>query len=123
MTNPSVSSVLVVDDEANIRRTLAICLEAEHYQISCVASATEALAEASRQYFDLAFVDLRLGTQSGMDLVPGLLNSNPGIKIVVITAYATIESAVEAMKRGAFDSLPKPFTPDQVKLWARKALQ
>jgi NtrC-family two-component system response regulator AlgB len=116
-------SVLVVDDEANIRRTLAICLEAEHYQISSVASSAEALAEASRQYFDLAFVDLRLGTQSGMDLVPNLIVANPGIKIVIITAYATIESAVEAMKRGAFDYLPKPFTPEQVTLWAKKALQ
>jgi NtrC-family two-component system response regulator AlgB len=116
-------SVLVVDDEANIRRTLSICLEGEGYEVQGAASAAEALAAAARQYFAIAFVDLRLGTQSGMDLIPGLLRASPGLKVVMITAYATIESAVEAMRRGAFDYLPKPFTPEEVRLWAKRAIQ
>jgi NtrC-family two-component system response regulator AlgB len=115
--------ILLVDDEANIRRTLAICLESEGYKIREAASVQEALAEAERNYFDVAFLDLRLGTQSGMDLIGPLLGANAGIRIVMITAFATIANAVDAIKRGAFDYLPKPFTPDQVVLMAKRAVQ
>jgi len=71
----------------------------------------------------VAFVDLRLGTQSGLDLIPILLSASPWMKIVVITAYAAIETAVEAIRRGATDYIPKPFTPAQVKLAVDKASQ
>jgi two-component system, NtrC family, response regulator AlgB len=111
---------LVVDDEANIRRMLAICLETEGYQVTAVSNFADALAEASRKSFDVAFVDLRLGTTNGLDLIPALLTTTPLLKVVVITAYASIETAVEAMKRGATDYLPKPFTPAQVKLAIQK---
>ncbi|HTB35205.1 MAG TPA: response regulator, partial [bacterium] len=125
MPNPENAqpAILVVDDESSIRRTLAMCLESEGYRLTEAASAREALAETERQYFDAVFLDLRLGTQSGMDLIPRLLENNPGTRIVIITAYATIESAVEGMKRGAFDYLPKPFEPDQVVLMAKRAVQ
>jgi NtrC-family two-component system response regulator AlgB len=116
-------AILVVDDESTIRRTVAMCLNAEGYRLREAASPREALDEVEHQYFDAAFVDLRLGTLSGMDLIPRLLECNPGIRIVIITAYATIESAVEAMKRGAFDYLPKPFEPAQVALMAKRAVQ
>jgi NtrC-family two-component system response regulator AlgB len=69
-----------------------------------------------RSLFDLAMLDLRLGNESGLDVLPGLLALAPGLPIVVITAYATIETAVEAMRRGAIDYLPKPFTPDQLRI-------
>lgn len=111
---------LVVDDEANIRRMLAICLETEGYQVTAVSNFDDALSEALRKSFDVAFVDLRLGTTTGLDLIPALLATTPWLKIVVITAYASIETAVEAMKRGATDYLPKPFTPAQVKLAIHK---
>jgi NtrC-family two-component system response regulator AlgB len=111
---------LVVDDEANIRRMLAICLETEGYRVTAVSNFDDALSEASRKSFDVAFVDLRLGTTNGLDLIPALLTTTPWLKIVVITAYASIETAVDAMKRGATDYLPKPFTPAQVKLAIQK---
>ena len=66
--------------------------------------------------FDVVFLDLRLGQENGLDVLPGLLRLAPGLAIVAITAYATIESAVEAMRRGAIDYLPKPFTPAQIRL-------
>ena len=69
-----------------------------------------------KQRFDAAFLDLRLGRESGMDLLPALLRAAPDLAVVVVTAYATIASAVEAMRRGAFDYLPKPFTPDQLRV-------
>lgn len=112
--------ILVVDDESNIRRTLSISLEAEGHSVIAVGNTENALAESSRRAFDVAFLDLRLGTDSGLDLIPRLLNHLPSLKIVVITAYASIDTAVEAMKRGATDYLPKPFTPAQVSLALKK---
>jgi two-component system, NtrC family, response regulator AlgB len=109
-------NILIVDDEINIRKTLSVCLESRGHRVVAVSNATDARSEADRQVFDLAFVDLRLGTSNGLDLIPVLLASCPWLKVVVITAYASVESAVQAMKRGASDYIPKPFTPEHVEL-------
>jgi NtrC-family two-component system response regulator AlgB len=116
-------NVLVVDDEANIRKTLSICLEAEGHRVAAVSNFQDAVAEASRRTFHMAFVDLRLGTANGLDLIPVLLSGSPWMKVVVVTAYASIDTAVEAMRRGATDYIPKPFTPAQVLLAVRKVEQ
>ncbi len=116
-------NILVIDDEVNIRKTLSLCLEAEGHAVVAVSNFDDAVAEASRRSFDLAFVDLRLGAASGLDLIPALLSAAPWIKILVITAFASIETAVEAMRRGAADYLPKPFTPAQVGLAIRKVME
>jgi NtrC-family two-component system response regulator AlgB len=79
-----------------------------------VSNAPDAQAESARHAFDLAFVDLRLGTSDGLDLIPLLLAACPWMKVIVITAYASVATAVEAMRRGAADYIPKPFTPEQV---------
>jgi NtrC-family two-component system response regulator AlgB len=115
--------VLVVDDEVNIRKTLSVCLETDGHDVVAVSNVQDAIAEASRRSFELAFVDLRLGTENGLDLIPALLTVAPWLKIIVITAYASIETAVEAMRRGAADYIPKPFTPAQVKLAVDKVSQ
>jgi NtrC-family two-component system response regulator AlgB len=119
---PSLA-ILVVDDEANIRKTLSVCLEAEGHRVVSAGNFQDAVAEGSRRSFDLAFVDLRLGTESGLDLIPALLASSPWLKIIVITAYVSIDTAVEAMRRGATDYIPKPFTPAQVTLAVRKVAE
>ena len=116
-------NILVVDDEANIRKTLSVCLEAEGHRIVAVSSFEDALQETSKASFDLAFVDLRLGVNDGLDLISPLLTATPLIKIIVITAYASIDTAVEAMRRGATDYIPKPFTPAQVRMAVRKAFE
>ena len=113
-------SILIIDDEPNIRKTLSIALEAEGNRVMAVSNFKDAVAEASRRFFDMALVDLRLGTESGLELIPPLLTNCPWLKIVVITAYASIDTAVEAMRQGAFDYLPKPFAPDQLMLLIRK---
>jgi len=115
--------VLVVDDELNIRKTLMVCLESEGHQVTAVGQARDALTEASRRIFDLAFLDIRLGTESGLDLIPALQATAPWLKIIIITAYASIDSAIEAMRRGATDYIPKPFTPAQIQLAVRKAFE
>ena len=113
--------VLVVDDERNIRTTLAVCLEGEGCSVVQAATSAEALAAAAREPVDLAFLDLRLAQESGLDLLPKLVAACPGVAIVVVTAYATIDTAVEAMRRGAADYVPKPFTPEQKEAAAKAA--
>jgi NtrC-family two-component system response regulator AlgB len=113
-------NILVVDDEVNIRKTLSVCLEIEGHKVMAVSNFQDALAETARRSFELALVDLRLGTENGLDLIPALLAQTPWLKIIVITAYASIDTAVEAMRRGATDYLPKPFTPAQVTLAVQK---
>jgi len=116
-------NILVVDDEINIRKTLSVCLETEGHKVVGVSNFQDALAEASRRPFELAFVDLRLGTDDGLDLIPPLLATTPWLKIIVITVYASIDTAVEAMRRGATDYIPKPFTPAQIKLAVSKVFE
>jgi two-component system, NtrC family, response regulator AlgB len=113
-------NILVVDDDSNIRKTLSYCLAAEGYTVIAVGNSADALDEAKRRSFDVAFVDLRLGEEDGMDLISLLGSASSWTKVVVITAYASIETAVEAMRRGAADYIAKPFTPDQVRLLTRR---
>lgn len=113
--------VLVVDDEKNIRTTLAICLEGMGESVVQAANGRSALEAAARETFHLAFVDLRLGSDSGLDLIPALLAENSSLEIVVVTAFSTVDTAVEAMRRGATDYLAKPFTPAQIRPLVERA--
>ncbi len=108
--------ILIVDDEPNIRRTLSLHLGGAGHRVRAAASVGEALVAAREGRFDLALVDLRLGSESGLDLIPRLLAEDPAMKILAITAYASVETAIEAMRRGARDYLPKPFTPAELDL-------
>lgn len=116
-------NILVVDDEINIRKTLTVCLETDGHRVVAVSNFEDAVAEVARRSFDLALVDLRLGTASGLDLIPALLAGAPWLKIIVITAYASIDTAVAAIQRGASDYVPKPFTPDQIRMAVDKLAQ
>ncbi|MHB8878237.1 MAG: sigma-54-dependent transcriptional regulator [Myxococcaceae bacterium] len=107
--------VLVIDDEKNIRTTLSLCVEEAGCTATGVATPEAALEALERESFDIAFLDLRLGEYNGLELLPRLLAARPELAVVVITAYATFDTAVEAIKRGAADYLPKPFTPVQIR--------
>lgn len=107
-------SILIVDDELSIRKTLAICLETEGHMVRAVSTPQDAIAEVAQVRFDLVFLDIRIGAENGLALLPKLLEVSPGLKIVMITAHATIDSTVEAMRRGAFDYVPKPFAVAQI---------
>jgi two-component system, NtrC family, response regulator AlgB len=113
-------NVLIVDDETNIRKTLTYCLEAEGHRVVSVSNSSDAVYEARRRSFDIVFLDLKLGKENGMDIIPVLLADSSWLKIIIITAFASIESVVEAMKRGASDYIVKPFTTDQVKIITRR---
>ncbi|HEX7702851.1 MAG TPA: sigma-54 dependent transcriptional regulator [Kofleriaceae bacterium] len=122
MKRVDATRVLVVDDEKNIRTTLTMCLESIGCTVTAASTAEAALAAAERTAFDLAFVDLRLGDEDGLALLPRLLAARPGLATIVITAYATIDTAVQAIKLGAVDYLPKPFTPAQIRLVVEQVL-
>lgn len=114
-------NILIIDDEANIRRTVEIYLKSNGHVCQCAGSFSEALTIAKKSRFDMAFLDLRLGTDNGLDLIVPLLDENASLKIVVMTAYSSIESAVNAMKLGAFDYIGKPFNPAQIDVIIAKA--
>jgi two-component system, NtrC family, response regulator AlgB len=107
--------ILIVDDETNIRKSLRIALESMKYSVEEAVSPADASKRLERTPFDVAFVDLRLKDESGLDLIETLIKRSPRLAVVIITAYASIDSAVDAMRRGAFDYLPKPFTPAQIR--------
>ncbi len=113
-TNGSMR-LLIIDDEENIRRTLAVALEGMGYETLGVGDRAGALKQLESGNFDIALLDLKLDGESGLDLLPELLQLDARLEVVVFTAYASVETAVEAMRRGAADYIPKPFTPEQIR--------
>jgi NtrC-family two-component system response regulator AlgB len=116
-------AALVVDDDAGVRQSLRLCLEAAGARVLGVATGGAALEALDRGHFDVVFLDLWLGTEAGLDLLPEMLARQPDLGVIVVTAFASIESAVDAVKRGAVDYIPKPFTPDQIRLTANRVLE
>jgi NtrC-family two-component system response regulator AlgB len=107
--------VLVVDDEHNIRRTLTLALESMGHEVASVATGPDALKELKARRVDVMLLDLKLSQASGLDILEEAMRVSPALAVVMMTAFASIETAVEAMRRGAFDYLPKPSTPEQLR--------
>ncbi|GAB4264862.1 sigma-54-dependent transcriptional regulator [Deferrisoma sp.] len=124
MTDPKdTARILVVDDEPSMREFLAILLRREGHAVEVradLAGARDALAGGG---FDLVVTDLKLPDGSGLDVLGAARERDPDAQVVVITAFGTAESAVEAMKRGAYDYLTKPFKADEIRLTVAKALE
>jgi two-component system, NtrC family, response regulator AlgB len=118
----SAWSALVIDDDPGIRQSLRLCLETDGARVLGVGTPSGALEALDRGRFDVVFLDLWLQSDSGLVLLPELLRRQPEVNIIVITAFATFETAVDAMKLGAVDYLPKPFTPEQVRAAARRVV-
>jgi len=118
----AIWSALIVDDDPGIRQSIRLCLEVDNARALGVGTSAGAMEALERGRFDVVFLDLWLGQESGIAILPEILRRQPGIGVVIVTAFATIETAVEAMKRGAVDYLPKPFTPDQVRHAARRVV-
>jgi two-component system, NtrC family, response regulator AlgB len=107
--------ILVIDDEKNIRRTMAMAIESMEHDVVCAASGAEAFKELRSAAFQVIFLDLKLHQESGLEVLAEIMRLAPQAAVVIITAFASIETAVQAMRLGAFDYLPKPCTPDQVR--------
>jgi len=115
--------ILVVDDEEIIRLSCQRVLTEEGYEVQTRPSGPEALRLLAEELFDVAIVDLKMPGMDGIEVLQAIKRDYPHIPVIMITGYATVESAVEAMKSGAFDYLPKPFTPDEVAVVVKKALE
>jgi CheY-like chemotaxis protein len=114
--------ILIVDDEKNIRLTLAQALETLGVETDSAEDGNEALAKLKEKEFGLILLDLRMPGVDGMEVFRQVRESKRDIRIIIITAYGTIELAVEAMKLGAVDFIPKPFVPEEIREMVARVL-
>jgi DNA-binding NtrC family response regulator len=121
MTN--TAHILIVDDEVNIRNALVTLLEKKGYQAQSVGTAEEALEQLEATSIDLVITDLRMPGISGMEFLRRLKTKWPGTEVVVMTAYGSIETAVDAMRCGAYDYLTKPIDRERFRIVVEKALE
>jgi two-component system response regulator GlrR len=114
--------ILVVDDDPNILEVVRARLEAEGYTVTAVATAAEAQAKAKEEAFNLAITDLKLASTDGLDLMADLLLLDPDLPVIILTAYGSIESAVAAIRKGAYSYLTKPFDAKALLMNVKNAL-
>ena len=117
------SNILVVDDDADIREVLGDRLESLGYRVSAAETARAGLELLERQNPQLVLLDIEMPDMNGIDMLREIRRREHDVTVVMITAYGTIERAVEAMKEGAYDFIPKPFEPDHIALIVAKALE
>jgi DNA-binding NtrC family response regulator len=115
--------ILVVDDDASLRRVLQVQLEQEGYAVSSAASAQQTLSMLQVQPYDLVISDLKMPGSSGLELLRQIRLQYPEAIVLILTAFGTVETAVEAMKSGAYDYLTKPVHPDELSLVVGRALE
>ncbi len=122
--NPVVpDKILVVDDEENMLALFKKVLGKEGYQIETAASGEEALNRLEKEWFDLVISDLKLPGMNGLELLKKVRAANPAVPYLVLTAFGTIDSAVAAMREGAYDYLTKPVNNEEIKVVVKKALE
>jgi DNA-binding response OmpR family regulator len=117
------NAILVVDDEKNIRLTLSQSLEPLGLPVQTAVNGEEALQKLGEGRFGLVFLDLKMPGIEGMDVLRRIKDGWPGVRVIIITAHGTIESAVEAMKLGAADFVQKPFSPGEIRELATLVLK
>jgi DNA-binding NtrC family response regulator len=115
--------ILIVDDEEGLRRLLSRVLSRAGYDATAVGSGTEALRQVASQRYNLVVTDIKMPEMDGLQLLGELKEFDPSLPIIVMTAYGTIENAVQALRLGAYDYIAKPFENDEIKLTVAKALE
>ncbi|NWF72122.1 MAG: sigma-54-dependent Fis family transcriptional regulator [Nitrospirae bacterium] len=118
-----MEKILVVDDERGLREVLSIMLKRAGYAVIEASDGEEAMGHINKEIFDLVITDLRMPKADGMEVLKAVKSSSPETVVLVVTAFATADSAVDAMKQGAYDYLTKPFQVDEVQLIIRNALE
>jgi two-component system response regulator HydG len=115
-------NLLIVDDEAIVRDSLGKWFREEGYEVGTAESASEALTRMAEHQWDLALVDIKMPGTDGMELQKRLREIDPDLPVIIMTGYASVETAVEALKNGAYDYVTKPFDPDDIANAVRNAL-
>ncbi|PID74020.1 MAG: Fis family transcriptional regulator [Desulfobacterales bacterium] len=121
--SPSPPHILIIDDELSMREFLSLLLQRDGYQMHAAANGREALSMLETMEFDLLLCDIQLGDITGLDILRAAKKANPNTVVIMISAYASAETAVEAMNLGAYDYLPKPFDNNELKQAVAKALE
>jgi DNA-binding NtrC family response regulator len=117
------TKILIVDDDPRMRKSLANLLHREGYVITEAPGGKEAADHLGSDVFDLVIADLKMEPLSGLDLLRLVKQMSPDVEVILITAFGTIEVAVEAMRQGAFDFITKPFQVEEILLRVRNALE
>ena len=117
------AKILVIDDEQIVHESCNRILTEEGYEVKSAFTGQEGFKKIEEEQFDLVITDLKMPGISGMEALKKIKQDNPNIGIIMVTGYSTAETAVEAMKLGAFDYLPKPFTPDELISVINKAVE
>jgi len=117
------SRILLIDDEQSILRAFRYCLEDAGHRVATASDPEQAEQIVQADVFDVCFLDLRLGNTSGLELLPKLRQYAPWMRVVMVTAHSSIDSALEAMRAGAVDYLVKPCSPEQLRMAASKQVQ
>ena len=115
MTDSNKRKILVVDDEINVCKSIRQAILAENNEVDMALSGEEALGLDKEKKYDLVITDLMMPGISGMDLLTSLKTARPELIMIMVTGYPTIKTAVQSIKVGAFDYIPKPFTPDELR--------
>jgi len=115
MTEGRKRKILVVDDEINVCKSICQSIESEEHDVDMALSGEEAIKKDKEKRYDLIITDLMMPGISGMDLLASLKTVRPNVNVIIITGYPTIRTAVQSIKNGAFDYLPKPFTPKDLR--------
>jgi DNA-binding NtrC family response regulator len=116
-------SILIIDDKDSMRQMLSKTLESEGYEVETAKDGERGVEKAREKKYDLILADLKLPQMGGLEVLSSLKELDPEVAVIMMTAYGTIESAVEAMKQGAFDFLTKPFDTDQLNVLIKRALE
>ncbi|UCE99364.1 MAG: sigma-54-dependent Fis family transcriptional regulator [Planctomycetota bacterium] len=117
------ANILVIDDEETMRDSCRQALSRDGNRVEVADDGSKGLAMLEKKSFDLVILDLKMPDLSGMEVLKRIKEGDPDALVIVITGYATVESAVEAMKRGAYDFIPKPFTPESLRVIVNRALE
>ena len=118
-----MNKILVVDDDQNILKVIKLRLEANNYRVATTLQAEAAVKIAKNKIFDLALVDFKLASKNGIELMEELHQIDPEMPIIILTAYGTIINAVQAMKKGAYNYLTKPFDDQELLLQIKNGLE
>ncbi|MFH1136938.1 MAG: response regulator [Pseudomonadota bacterium] len=123
ISSPRTLHVLIVDDEQNLREGARRILIREGHQVSLASRGREALSLMAQNRADIVLLDLKMPGIGGMEVLDSLRETYPDVLVIIITGFATIETAIEAMKKGAYDFMTKPFRPDQLRLGVGRAVE
>ena len=116
-------NILVVDDDTGVRTVFSSILRKEGYRVTAVKNGYEAIKVIDEESFDLALVDLRMPGLDGIQVLEKIKSRRPQTRVIIYSAYGSVEDAVEAMRKGAADYLNKPFSPNELELSLKKTLE